>query len=208
MDRHDHETHGHVGTRDDMSYHEKRAEAIASLLMEKGVVSADDIQRPLDDLDARTPALGAKVVARAWVDPAFKARLLADSKSALAELGIDTGSLNTVVALENTDQVHSVVACTLCSCYPSSILGLPPYWYKDLAYRSRVVADPRGVLKEFGLELGFDVEIRVVDSTADIRYLVIPARPSGTEDMTESELTALVNRDSMIGVATADTPGR
>jgi nitrile hydratase len=140
------------------------------------------------------------------VDPAFKARLLADAKSAVAELGIDIGSLNTLVALENTGRVHNVVVCTLCSCYPRALLGLPPDWYKSLSYRSRVVADPRGVLEEFGLELKPDVEVRVYDSTADMRYLVIPARPPGTERMSEENLASLVTRDSMIGVARARPP--
>ena len=157
-------------------------------------------------MDARTPALGAKVVARAWVDPAFKARLLANAKAAVAELGIDIGSLSTLVAIENTERMHNVVVCTLCSCYPRALLGLPPDWYKSLHYRSRAVVDPRGVLKEFGLELSPDIEVRVYDSTADMRYLVIPARPSGTEQMSEENLARLVTRDSMIGVARARTP--
>jgi nitrile hydratase len=142
------------------------------------------------------------------VDPAFKARLLADAKTAVAELGIDAGSIATVVAVENTGGVHHVVVCTLCSCYPRAILGLPPDWYKSLEYRSRVVVDPRGVLREFGTELDSGVEIRVLDSTADMRYLVIPARPAGTESMSEEELAALVTRDSMIGVARAREPER
>jgi nitrile hydratase len=157
-------------------------------------------------MDSRTPALGAKIVAHAWADAAFKARLLADAKSACAELGIDTGSLAALVAVENTDTVHNVVVCTLCSCYPRAILGLPPDWYKSLNYRSRAVKDPRGVLKEFGLELASEIEVRVYDSTADMRYLVIPARPSGTEGMGEEKLARLVTRDSMIGVAKARIP--
>jgi nitrile hydratase len=191
-----------------MTSYEKRARAILSLLVEKEVVASDEIWRAIDDMDSRTPALGAKVVARAWVDPEFKSRLLTDTKTALAELDIDIGSLNTVVALENTDEVHNVVVCTLCSCYPRTILGVPPDWYKSLSYRSRVVADPRGVLKEFGLELESDAEVRVYDSTADIRYLVVPSRPAGTEGATEDELAGLVSRDSMIGVARASTPGK
>ena len=159
-------------------------------------------------MDSRTPALGAKVVARAWIDPAFKARLLADAKAAVAELGIDTGSLVTLVAIENTEKLHNVVVCTLCSCYPRPILGVPPDWYKSLSYRSRVVVDPRGVLKEFGLDLEREIEVRVYDSTADIRYLVIPARPAGTDGMSEEDLASLVTRDSMIGVARARTPGQ
>ncbi|MBI3300967.1 MAG: nitrile hydratase subunit alpha [Deltaproteobacteria bacterium] len=208
MHDHDHEAHAPITDEHELTYYEKRVYAIQSLLIEKGIVTADEVRRAVEDMDARTPALGAKVVARAWVDPTFKARLLTDAKAAVAELGIDTGSLSTLVAIENTDTVHNVVVCTLCSCYPRPILGLPPDWYKSLHYRSRVVVDPRGVLKEFGLELERDVEVRVYDSTADMRYLVIPARPPGTEGMSEADLTDLVTRDSMIGVARARTPSQ
>jgi nitrile hydratase len=206
---HDHahdDAHAPITAGDKLTYYEKRVYAIQSLLIEKGIVTADEVRRAVEDMDSRTPALGAKVVARAWMDPAFKARLLADAKAAVAELGIDTGVLNTLVAIENTNRVHNVVVCTLCSCYPRSILGVPPDWYKSLYYRSRVVIDPRGVLKEFGLELEQGIEVRVYDSTADMRYLIIPARPSGTERMSEEELASLVTRDSMIGVARAHTP--
>src|SRR5713226_7851416 len=167
---------------------EKRVSAIQSLLVEKGILTADEIRRAVEQMDARTPALGAQVVARAWVDPLFKARLLADAKAAVAELGIDTGAISVLVAIQNTAKVHNVVVCTLCSCYPRAVLGLPPDWYKSFSYRSRMVADPRGVLKEFGLELEPDVEVRVYDSTADMRYLVVPLRPPGTETMSEAEL--------------------
>jgi len=176
------------------------------LLIEKGVVTADEVRRTVEEMDARSPAMGAKIVARAWVDPAFKARLLADTKAAVAEMGVDTGSLIKIVAVENTDTLHNVVVCTLCSCYPRAILGLPPDWYKSLNYRSRVVKEPRAVLQEFGLELDVDTEVRVYDSTADMRYLVIPARPAGTEGLSEDQLAPLVTRDSMIGVARARTP--
>ena len=203
---HTHDAHASITEKNELTYYEKRVYAIQSLLIEKGFMTADEVRRAVEDMDSRTPALGAKVVARAWVEPAFKARLLADAKAAVAELGIDTGALITLVAIENTDRVHNVVVCTLCSCYPRPILGLPPDWYKSLHYRSRVVVDPRGVLKEFGLELEQDVEVRVYDSTADMRYLVIPARPAGTEHMSEEELAGLVTRDSMIGVARARTP--
>ncbi len=203
---HTHDTHAAIADRDELTYYEKRVYAIQSLLIEKGLVTADEMRRAVEDMDSRTPALGAKVVVRAWVDPAFKARLLADAKAAVAELGIDTGSLNTLVAVENTEKLHNVVVCTLCSCYPRSILGVPPDWYKSLNYRSRVVVDPRGVLKEFGLEVEPEVEVRVYDSTADMRYLIIPARPAGTEGMSEEDLARLVTRDSMIGVARARTP--
>ena len=206
MHDHEHQAHAPITDEQELTYYEKRVYAIQSLLVEKGVVTADEVRRAVEDMDARTPALGAKVVARAWVDPAFKARLLANAKAAVAELGIDIGSLSTLVAIENSERVHNVVVCTLCSCYPRTLLGLPPDWYKSLHYRSRAVVDPRGVLKEFGLELNPDVEVRVYDSTADMRYLVIPARPPGTEHMSEENLARLVTRDSMIGVARARTP--
>lgn len=203
---HAHDAHAAIADRDELTYYEKRVYAIQSLLIEKGLVTADEMRRAVEDMDSRTPALGAKVVVRAWVDPTFKARLLADAKAAVAELGIDTGSLNTLVAVENTEKLHNVVVCTLCSCYPRSILGVPPDWYKSLSYRSRVVVDPRGVLKEFGLEVEREVEVRVYDSTADMRYLIIPARPAGTEGMSEEDLVRLVTRDSMIGVARVRRP--
>jgi nitrile hydratase len=145
-------------------------------------------------------------VARAWVDPAFKARLLSSPKDAMAELGVDAEAIKTVVVVENTQEVHHLVVCTLCSCYPRPILGLPPDWYKSLSYRSRAVSQPRSVLREFGLELPSETEVRVLDSTADIRYLVLPERPAGTEDMSEAELADLVTRDSMIGVTNPRLP--
>jgi nitrile hydratase alpha subunit len=203
---HAHDAHAPITDRNELTYYEKRVSAIQSLLIEKGLVTADEVRRAVEDMDSRTPALGAKVVARAWVDPAFKARLLADAKAVVAELGIDTGTLSTLVAIENTEKLHNVVVCTLCSCYPRPILGVPPDWYKSVNYRSRVVVDPRGVLQEFGLELAQEVEVRVYDSTADMRYLVIPARPAGTEGLSEEELARLVTRDSMIGVARARMP--
>ena len=203
---HAHDSHAPVAEESEHSSYAKRAHAIRALLIEKGIVTADGVRRAIEYIDSRSPALGAKVVARAWVDSAFKARLLTDAKAAIAELGIDIGTLSTLVAIENTDKVHNVVVCTLCSCYPRTLLGRPPDWYKSLSYRSRVVIDPRGVLKEFGLDLEQDIEVRVYDSTADMRYLVIPARPSGTERMSEEELAGLATRDSMIGVAKAHTP--
>jgi nitrile hydratase len=157
-------------------------------------------------MDSRTPALGASVVARAWVDPAFKRRLLKDTREALGELGIDIGTLAEFRTVENTPKVHNVIVCTLCSCYPKMLLGIPPAWYKSLAYRSRTVVDPRGVLAEFGIELGKDVEVRVHDSTADLRYIVLPMRPKGTGGWTEAELARLVTRDSMIGTAVVAVP--
>jgi nitrile hydratase len=205
---HAHDDHEPISDKEELTYYEWRVQAIQALLIEKGVVSADEVRRTVEDMDARTPAMGAKIIARAWSDPVFKARLIADTKAAVAEFGVDTGSLIKIVAVENTAQLHNVVVCTLCSCYPRAILGIPPDWYKSLNYRSRVVKDPRGVLHEFGLDLDPAVEVRVYDSTADMRYLVIPARPSGTEGMSEEQLAELVTRDSMIGVAKARTPGK
>jgi nitrile hydratase len=183
-----------------------RARALESLLVEKGVVRREDVRAMIDWLVSRNPADGARLVARAWVDPEFEERLLADARAAALELGLDPGPSPRVVAVENTDAVHHMVVCTLCSCYPRALLGPPPDWYKSLPYRSRAVSDPRGVLAEFGVELDADVELRVLDSTADIRYLVVPRRPPGTEGMSEEELAALVTRDSMIGVAQPAAP--
>jgi len=196
----------HEHPKHELSAHAKRVYAIRDLLLEKGVLTKNDIQEQVEYMEARTPANGARLVARAWVDAGFKKRLLADPKAACAEMGIDATSLNEFVVLENTEKVRHLVVCTLCSCYPRPILGRPPDWYKSLNYRSRVVVEPRSVLREFGLELPPDVEVRVLDSTADMRYLVIPMRPAGTEGMSEEELADLVTRDSMIGVAQARTP--
>ena len=195
--------HGHEHPRHELSPQAKRIYAIRDLLLEKGVITKEDIQSQVEYQEARSPANGAKIVARAWVDPSFKARLIADPKAASAELGIDASALNEFVVLENTDKVRHMVVCTLCSCYPRPILGRPPDWYKSFNYRQRSVNDPRGVMREFGLVLPDDVEVRVHDSTADIRYLVLPLRPKGTEGLTEAELAKLVTRDSMIGVMDA-----
>jgi nitrile hydratase len=195
--------HGHEHPRHELSPQAKRIYAIRDLLLEKGVITKEDILSQIAYQEARSPANGAKIVARAWVDPAFKARLIADPKAACAELGIDASALNEFVVLENTDKVHHMVVCTLCSCYPRPILGRPPDWYKSFNYRQRSVNDPRGVMREFGLVLSDDIEVRVHDSTADIRYLVLPLRPRGTEGLSESELAKLVTRDSMIGVMDA-----
>jgi nitrile hydratase alpha subunit len=183
-----------------------RARALEELLIEKGVLRLEEIRAGVDWLVSRTPADGARLVARAWVDPEFKRQLLADARSAALELGLDPGPSPVVVALENTETVHHVIVCTLCSCYPRALLGPPPAWYKSLPYRSRAVSDPRGVLAEFGLQIGDDVQLRVLDSTADIRYLVIPRRPPGTDELSEEQLAALVTRDSMIGVAQPAAP--
>ena len=183
-------------------------EAIRSLLIEKGVLTAQEIAAQVDLMDSRTPALGAKVVARAWVDAGFKRRLLKDTRAALSELGIDIGTLAEFATVENTPKVHNVIVCTLCSCYPKMLLGVPPAWYKSLAYRSRTVVDPRGVLADFGVELPKDVEVRVHDSTADLRYIVLPMQPKGTRSWTEAELARLVTRDSMIGTAVVAAPSK
>ena len=196
---HDHDPIGH----DDEPAVATRVRELESVLVEKGVITREDLRKRIDWLVSRDPADGARLVARAWVDPEFKQRLLADAREAALEVGLDPGPSPVVVALENTDDVHHMVVCTLCSCYPKALLGPPPDWYKSLPYRSRAVSDPRGVLREFGVELADDVEVRVVDSTADIRYLVIPRRPAGTDGMGEEELASLVTRDSMIGVAQA-----
>ena len=199
---HDHDHHGRP-----VSEVALRAAALEALLVEKGLVSTDAIDAVIALYENDVgPQNGAKVVARAWVDPAFRERLLANGSAAIAELGFGGAEGETMVVVENTPQVHNVIVCTLCSCYPWPVLGLPPSWYKSSPYRARVVAEPRAVLREFGLELADDIEIRVWDSSAEVRYLVLPMRPDGTESATEKELAALVTRDSMIGTATALTP--
>jgi nitrile hydratase alpha subunit len=203
-DDHDH-PHEPIGN-DDEPAAAARARALEQLLIEKGAITREDVRERVDWLVSRSPADGARLVARAWVDPGFKQRLLADARSAALELDLDPGPSPVVVAVENTDDVHHMVVCTLCSCYPRALLGPPPAWYKSLPYRSRAVSDPRRVLDEFGVELGDDVELRVLDSTADVRYLVMPRRPAGTEGMSEDELAALITRDAMIGVAQPATP--
>jgi nitrile hydratase alpha subunit len=181
------------------------AEAVRELLVEKGLLTNDEIRTAIETMDRRGPHIGAKIVARAWSRPDYKARLLADANAAIGELGIDPGAYK-LIALENTPSRHNLVVCTLCSCYPRAILGLPPDWYKARAYRSRAVREPRAVLAEFGTVLPESVEIRVHDSTADMRYLVLPLRPPGTEDWSEAQLEALVTRDTMIGVAAPKHP--
>lgn len=184
-----------------------RVMALESLLIEKGLVEPHALDALVETYEHRVgPHNGAKVVARAWRDPAYKARLLADATAAIAELGFGGLQGEHMVAVENSEAVHNLIVCTLCSCYPYPILGLPPVWYKSAAYRSRAVIDPRGVLREFGLELPEEVAIRVWDSTAELRYLVLPQRPNGTEDLTEEQLAAIVTRDAMIGVALVQGP--
>jgi nitrile hydratase len=200
----DHE-HDHQDVPSDLAL---RVKALESLLVEKRFVESAALDRIVDTFETQIgPRNGARVVARAWLDPEYKKRLLANAGSAAAELGFTRLHDEDLVVLENTPKVHNVVVCTLCSCYPWTLLGLPPVWYKSAAYRSRAVIDPRGVLKELGVRMGDDVEIRVWDSTAEIRYLVLPERPAGTERMTEEALAALVTRDSMIGTAKVTLPG-
>ena len=187
-------------------YYEIMETAVRELLLEKQLFSADEIRRMLEVMDSRTPALGAKIVARAWVDPEFRARLLADGRAALEELGISFFEDTDLIVLENTDKIHNVIVCTLCSCYPREILGLPPDWYKLQPYRARTVVEPRVVLEEFGTNIPDDVEVRASDSSAMVRYLVLPQRPPNTERFTEDELASLVTRDAMIGVTRIDAP--
>ena len=182
-----------------LTYWQTMEIAMRELLLEKGIVTAEEITQTIEQMDRRSPADGARVIARAWVDPEYKARLLDNGTEAIKELGIEPGVLK-LIAVENTPQIHNVVVCTLCSCYPRNLLGLPPDWYKQRAYRSRVVKTPRAVLREFGTDLPDTVQVRVHDSTADMRYLVIPNRPKNSETHDESALAALVTRDSMIGV--------
>ena len=188
------------------SYYEIMETAVRELLVEKKVIGAGEIRQMLEVMDTRTPALGSKIVARAWVDPEFRARLLANGRATLEELGIDFFEDTQLIVLENTDKVHNLIVCTLCSCYPREILGLPPDWYKLKPYRARAVKEPRAVLAEFGTTIPDDVEIRVSDSTAMIRYLVLPQRPPGTENFTEEQLASLVTRDAMIGVVKPNIP--
>lgn len=203
---HDHEhPHAAIEQTEAQGHYQYLADAVRELLIEKGVFTADEMRRAIEAMDARAPAQGARVVARAWVDPAYKARLLADGTAAVEELGIDMGPTKLVV-VENTPDIHNVIVCTLCSCYPRMLLGLPPAWYKSRNYRSRTVIEPRAVLTEFGTRLPDDVDVRVHDSTADMRYLVLPMRPEGTEHMSEDELAALITRDTMIGVAQVSSP--
>lgn len=210
MSTHDHDHHhDHAPISDQdgpISRYELLETAIRELLIEKGLFSAADLHAQIDATESRNPALGADLVAKAWSDPGFKANLIDDPRATLGEMGIDVGAIAELQVVENTDDLHHVVVCTLCSCYPRMILGVPPAWYKSTAYRSRVVKDPRGVLQEFGLELTDTTKVRVLDSTADLRFLVIPRRPPGTEELDEAALAQLVTRDSMIGTAEALDP--
>ena len=198
-DGHDHKDH-------EAGYYATRIRAMEELLIEKGVLAKEDVRRQIEYMEARTPANGARLVARAWVDPDFKARLLSDTKAAALELGIDASGPVEFVVVENTPEVHNLIVCTLCSCYPRAILGRPPDWYKSFNYRSRAVKEPRAVMREFGFEPPVDVEVVVHDSTADMRYMVLPMRPPGTDDMSKEELAELVTRDSLIGVSVPRAP--
>ena len=200
-----HDDHDHEHEAE--SYASLRTKALESLLVEKGYVTTDAIDALVKTYEEDIgPMNGARVVARAWVDPEYKARLLGDGTKAIAELGFQGAEGSEIVVLENTANVHNAVVCTLCSCYPWPVLGLPPTWYKSFAYRSRMVIEPREVLREFGLAVEESIDLRVWDSNAEIRYMVLPERPSGTEGMGEDELAELVTRDSMVGVAKARMP--
>ena len=205
-DHHDHH-HDHDHGQEPPSDMALRVKALESLLVEKGLVDPAALDAIIETYEHKVgPRNGARVVARAWSDPAYKARLLADATPAIAELGYGGRQGEHMVVVENTPDVHNLVVCTLCSCYPWPVLGLPPVWYKSSPYRSRAVIDPRGVLAEFGLTLAEDVEVRVWDSTAEVRYLVLPMRPKGTEGLGEDALADLVSRDAMIGVAQVKAP--
>ena len=206
MSHHGHHEHDHDHT-EPPSEVELRVKALESLLVDKGLVDPAAVDALVDVYETQVgPHNGAQVVARAWSDPAYKAWLLEDATAAIASMGFVGRQSEHLRVAENSTEVHNVVVCTLCSCYPWGLLGLPPVWYKSAPYRSRAVADPRGVLKEFGTELADDVEIRVWDSTAEVRYLVLPQRPKGTDGMSEAELAALVTRNAMIGVETVQAP--
>ncbi len=202
--------HGHENGHshgENAEYYSKRAQAMQVLLIEKGVCTLDDILTMADKIDSRSPEDGAKILAHAWVDPEYKKRLLANAEAAFLELGYDLPETSPkITVLENTDDVHNMAVCTLCSCFPRAIIGRPPAWYKELSYRSKVVVDPRGVLQEFGTVLDEAVQVRVIDSSADYRYLILPNRPAGTENMTEEELAKLITQESMIGVGLALSP--
>ncbi len=198
-----HEPHQGVHPDEDLSPKARRALAIHELLVEKGVIAAGEVEEQARRVQSRSLSDGSRVVARAWTDPRFKARLLVDARSAVGELDLTLTHDAELAVVENTASVHHLVVCTLCSCYPTALLGPPPDWYKSAAYRRRAVAEPRAVMREFGLDLDEGVQLRVIDSTADLRYLVLPRRPLGTEGMSEEDLAALVTRDSMVGVSEA-----
>ena len=207
-DHHDNSEHPGVLPEIGLSDRAKRALAVHELLIAKGVVDHDEVRELDARVSTRTPADGARVVAKAWSDSEFKSRLLADARSAVYELGYSLTHDAELAVVENSEEVHHLVVCTLCSCYPTSLLGPPPDWYKSFAYRQRAVVEPRAVMREFGFEPDGDVRVRVVDSTADLRYLVLPRRPSGSEGMSETDLAELVTRDSIIGVTGPLSPSQ
>jgi nitrile hydratase len=206
---HHHHHHPHPKQPDiedaPLGHHETLVEAVIALMCEKGLLTADEVRRTLEDIDSRSPADGAKLVARGWVDRDFRQLMLRDVNAAARSLGIETGGIP-IRAIENTADTHNVIVCTLCSCYPRLLLGASPDWYKSRAYRSRVVREPRAVLAEFGLTLPADIRVAVHDATAELRYLVVPVRPAGTEGWSEEQLAGIVTRDCMIGVALPRVP--
>ncbi|WP_367065883.1 nitrile hydratase subunit alpha [Oryzisolibacter sp. LB2S] len=207
---HDHK-HPHRPSAPDLrppGYYEIMEIAISELLAERKLIEPDEIRRQIEVLDSRTPAQGARIVARAWVDPAFKARLLANGRTGCEEMGISFYDDTELIVVENTDQVHNLIVCTLCSCYPRAVLGLPPDWYKLKPYRARAVKEPRSLLAEFGTYIPDDVAIHVHDSTSIVRFMVLPQRPAGTDSLNENQLAALVTRDAMIGVVTVAPPAK
>jgi nitrile hydratase len=202
-DPHDHPHEGIVHVEEGPPSHYQLMEiALRELLIEKGMFTPEDVRREVEAMEGRNAGSGARMVARAWVDPTYKQQLLTDARAAAAAFGFEAGVFH-ILVMENTPKLHNMIVCTLCSCYPRMLLGLPPAWYKGIAYRSRAVREPRAVLAEFGMMLRYDVELRVHDSTADMRYMVLPMRPEGTEGWSEEALAALVTRDSLIGVAQA-----
>lgn len=208
-EQHDHDhDHAPIAEAEMPGYYDVMTTAFQELMIEKGYFSADEIRRQIEVLDSRNPALGAKVVAKAWTDAEFRKRLLQNGRTACEELGITFYDETQLIVLENTPKVHNLIVCTLCSCYPRPVLGLPPDWYKLKPYRARAVYEPRKVLEEFGTTIPEDVEIRVSDSTAIQRYLVLPMRPAGTETLGDDELAALVTRDAMIGVIQIPSPSQ
>ncbi len=206
-DNHAAHHHGPVAKdhNDELTYHRAMEIALRELLIGKGIFTADDVRRAVEAMDSRVPENGARLVARAWVDPGFKERLLIDGSAVAREMGFEVGAMKLMV-IENTASIHNLVVCTLCSCYPRMLIGLPPAWYKSAAYRSRAVREPRAVLREFGTVIPDHVEVRVHDSTADLRYMILPVRPAGTEGWTEDRLIPLIPRDSLVGVTTARAP--
>ena len=205
-DHHHHEEEAVAGDGRTTSPNAARIRAIEALLVERGVITEAEVQDSIAHMESRSPANGARLVARAWVDPDFKELLLSDGKAAARELGIDPSHPARFIVVENTPEVHNLIVCTLCSCYPRAVLGRPPDWYKSFAYRSRAVREPRAVMREFGFEPPDDVEVAVHDSTADVRYMVLPMRPEGTEDLGEEELARLVTRDSLVGAGVPRAP--